>query len=101
LIAHVSARSPGIVSGAAALSVAKGQRLHRAFGTLFSVTMLAMGAIAMYLAVLVPEKLGNLGGGAFTIYLVATGWMTARRKEGSIGLFEKVGPSCLVWLTTA
>jgi uncharacterized membrane protein len=90
MIVHIGAGSIGILSGAAALSVAKGERLHRAFGTMFFVSMLTMAALGAYLAVLMPQR-GTVVVGLFTFYFVATAWVTVRRKEGSIGLFEKAG----------
>lgn len=32
--------------------------------------------------------LGNVGGGVFTAYLVTTGWLTARRREGETTIFD-------------
>lgn len=89
LILHISAGSVAILSGAAALSVRKGERLHRAFGTAFFLSMLVTAAMATYLAVLIPQR-SNVLGGIFAFYLVATAWVTVRRKEGSVGLFENV-----------
>ena len=96
LIVHVSAGCLGILSGAAALSVRKGERPHRAFGTVFFLCMLTVSALAVYLAIYVPPI---AAGGAppsasvsvaiLTIYLVTTAWMTIRRTEGTIGRFEK------------
>jgi hypothetical protein len=88
LILHVSAGGVAILSGAAALSVRKGERKHRAFGTAFFVSMLIMSALATYLSVL--QQPGTIIGGIFVFYLVATAWATVRRTEGSIGWFEKV-----------
>ena len=88
LIVHIGAGSIGILSGAAALAVAKGERLHRALGNVFFVSMLTMSALATYLAIVIPQARANLPGGVFTFYLVATAWMTVRRKEGTIGGFE-------------
>jgi uncharacterized membrane protein len=88
MIVHVSAGGVGIVSGAAALSFRKGGRPHRAFGSVFSISMLITAVFATYLAAVVPHHGGNIGGGVFTLYLVATAWMTVRRKEGTIGGFE-------------
>jgi uncharacterized membrane protein len=85
LIVHVSAGSIGILSGAVALSVRKGGRLHRAAGNFFF--MLTMATMARYLAALIPQR-NNVGGGVFVFYLVGTAWMTVRRREGSAGLFE-------------
>jgi hypothetical protein len=87
LILHIGAGSISILSGAAALSVRKGERLHRAFGSVFFLSMLAMSALGTYLAVFVPHR-ASVAVGILTCYLVATAWMTIRRKEGSVGLFE-------------
>jgi hypothetical protein len=59
-------------------------------GTVFFVSMLVMAAFASYLALAIPGQISNLFGGTFTFYLVATAWMTVRRKEGTIGLPEKI-----------
>jgi len=96
LILHIGAGSAGIVSGYAAVSARKGERLHRVFGTVFFVSMLTVSALAVYLALFVPPT--SRGGappnasvsvGLLTFYLVATAWMTVRRKEGHAGLIEK------------
>jgi uncharacterized membrane protein len=96
LIVHVSAGCLGILSGAAALSVRKGERLHRAFGTVFFLSMLTVSTLAVYLAIFAPPTAAggappsaSVSIGILTIYLVATAWMTVRRTEGSIGRFEK------------
>ena len=88
LIIHVVAGSLGLISGAAALSVRKGESLHRAFGTVFFLSMLVMAATGAYLALLQPHK-GTAVVGVLTFYFVATAWATARRKQG-LGTFEKV-----------
>jgi hypothetical protein len=60
--------------------------------------MLAMSAIGTCVAPFLPQR-GSIIGGAFTFYLVATVWMTVRRKAGTVGMFE-VG-SILFALTIA
>jgi len=95
LAVHIAAGSLAIVSGFAALAVAKGERLHRVFGTVFFVSMLINSALAVYLAFFGPP-IG--AGGAppsasvpvaiLTFYLVATAWMTVRRQERHVGPFE-------------
>jgi len=90
IVVHVAAGSIAMLSGFVALFAAKGARLHRAFGTAFFVSMLVMAATASYLAVTVPGQEGNLFGGVFSFYLVATAWATVKRKEASIGVFEFV-----------
>jgi hypothetical protein len=88
LLIHMAAGGVGVLSGTAALSVRKGARFHRAFGSVFFVATLIMSATAAYLSVRL--QLGTLFGSILTFYLVATAWMTVRRKEGSAGIFEKM-----------
>ena len=87
LILHIGAGGLGILTGAAAVSVRKGQRLHRAFGTVFSLTILTMSALGAYLAFQISQG-ATMAVGAFTFYLVATAWATVRRKERGVGPFE-------------
>jgi hypothetical protein len=88
-IIHVLAGSVGLLAGIIAVSSRKGARVHRVAGTLFCVSMLIMAALADYLAIAMPEQIPNFFIGTFTIYLVATAWMTVRRKEWSVGVPEK------------
>ena len=76
-----------MLSGTAALSVRKGARLHRVFGTVFFVSMLTMAAMATFLSVWI-QQWNNVIGGVFAFYLVSTAGVTVRRKEGSVGNFE-------------
>jgi hypothetical protein len=87
LIAHIGAGSIGFLTGVAALSVRKGERPHRVIGAVFFAFMLIMAAAASVLAIQFAEP-GNVVGGVFTGYLVATAWMAVRRKAGQAGLFE-------------
>ncbi len=88
LILHIGGGSLALFSGVAALSVRKGRRLHRVFGTLFFVSMLTMAAMASVLSVWI-QQWNNLIAGVFAFYLVATAWVTVRRKEGTVGNFER------------
>jgi uncharacterized membrane protein len=90
LILHVVAGTIALFSGIIAMSSRKGARAHRVAGTLFAVSMVAMAVFADYLAIAIPEQIPNLFIGTFTIYLVATAWMTVRRKEQSVGIPEKI-----------
>ena len=80
LVLHICAGVLGVLSGAAAMSFRKGSRRHRVAGNVFFVAMLVMGSSAAYL--------GNVFGGLFACYLVATAWLTARRREGETGVFD-------------
>jgi uncharacterized membrane protein len=87
---HVGGGALALVSGTVAVVARKGGRLHRAAGTVFFVSMLVMATLAACLAVIVPDQIFNLFIATFTVYLVTTAWMTVRRKQGTIGLFEKI-----------
>lgn len=91
LILHISGGSVGILSGAIALFVRKGSPLHRLAGNIFFVAMLTMSGIGACVAPFLPDPdRGSTVMGIFTFYLVASAWMTVKRKEGSIGVFEKI-----------
>ena len=87
LLIHICAGTLGMLSGFVAVFLRKGSRRHGVAGTVFVVSMLSLGATGMYLAILKSEP-GNILGGALTFYLVATAWMTARRKEAATGAFD-------------
>lgn len=89
LVLHIGAGTLGLVSGTVAAFARKGGRLHRAAGNVFFGSMLAMAAFACWLAVAIPNQIVNVFIATFAFYLVATGWMTIRRKEGAIGYSEK------------
>jgi uncharacterized membrane protein len=89
-VLHTGAGTLGLVAGTVAVFARKGRRLHRAAGTVFFASMLVMATFAAYLAVAMPGQIVNLFIGVFAFYLVATGWMTVRRKEGPVGLPEKI-----------
>ena len=76
-----------LLSGAAALSFRKGERLHRGFGNVFFGAMLGMSSSGAFLAFMKWERI-NIVVGILTFYLVATAWATVKRNEGEIGLFE-------------
>ena len=87
LSVHISAGILGILSGATALSFRKGSRRHAQAGKVFVIAMLTLGASAVYLAFM-KHQMGNVLGGTFAFYLVATAWMTARRGDGETGIFD-------------
>ena len=89
-IIHIGGGIIGLVSGTVAVFARKGGYLHRKAGTVFVVAMLIMACFAGYLAVAVPDQIVNLFISTFTVYLLATAWITVRRREGATGLFEKI-----------
>jgi hypothetical protein len=88
-VVHVGGGTVGLVSGTVAALAQKGERLHRAAGTAFFVSMLVMAIFAAWLAIAIPGQMQNLLGAILTFYLVATGWLTVRQKQRTVGRGEK------------
>ena len=87
LIAHIFAGTFGLLSGTAAMSFRKGSPRHVLAGKIFVASMLIMGVLAVYLAI-VRHQPNNIGGGILTVYLIGTGWLTARRRDGETSRFD-------------
>ena len=84
---HIIAGTLGMLSGFVAVFLRKGSRQHGLAGQVFVVSMLSLAASGVYLAILKHQP-GNILGGTFTFYLVATAWLTARRRDASTGIFD-------------
>jgi uncharacterized membrane protein len=101
LYAHIGGAFVGLVSGGAALFVRKGQRPHRLAGNLFFIAMLTMSGVGALVAPFLPKgQAPNMMMGAFTFYLVSTGWAAVRRKPGETGGFE-IGAAAFAGLLAA
>ncbi|HEX8240068.1 MAG TPA: hypothetical protein VF574_10060 [Allosphingosinicella sp.] len=87
---HVAAGSAALLAGGAALTLRKGGRPHAKAGTIFFATMLAMAGTGALIAASQSER-GTAVIGVFTGYLVATAWVSARRRDGRAGGFELAG----------
>jgi hypothetical protein len=68
------------------MSFRKGSPRHALAGKVFVMAMLTMASSAVWLAIL-KHQIGNILGGAFTFYLVATAWLAAKRRDGGVGAF--------------
>jgi len=77
------------------MSLRKGSGPHRIAGNVFFVSMLCMSAAGAYMAVM-KSQMVNVFGGVLTFYLVATAWVTAKRRDGKPGVFDWT--ACLVAL---
>jgi len=84
LILHICAGTLGMLSGFVAVFFRKGSRRHAISGDTFVISMLILGASGTYLAIMKSQP-GNILGGTLTFYLVATAWLTARRKNKEKG----------------
>jgi uncharacterized membrane protein len=89
LVLHVSGGTIGLLSGAVSLTFRKGSRPHRVAGTVFFISMLVAAAAGTYLGYRNTE-MDNVFGGVLVLYLLATAWMTARRRDGETGIFDWV-----------
>ena len=87
---HIAAGTVGLFSGAAAVSFLKGSRRHATAGKVFVISMFTLAVSALYLALL-KQQIPNVLGGVFTLYLVATGWLTAKRRDESTGSVDWLG----------
>lgn len=88
LFLHIAGGSMGILSGAVALIAPKGETVHRVAGTVFFVSMLTMTGVAFLVAPFMGSAVNTIAG-LLAFYLVASAWLTVKRKEGTIGRTEK------------
>ena len=87
LFLHIAGGMVGLLSGTVAMVYRKGSRGHRVTGNIFVVAMLIMGTSATWLAVL-KQQTDNIFGGLLTIYMIATAWLTSRRRDRETSLFD-------------
>lgn len=88
LVLHISGGITGILTGAVAMCFRKGSRGHVVTGKVFVIAMLCMSAAGAYMAYFVKPNMGNVLGGVMTLYMVATAWATARRRDGETWIFD-------------
>lgn len=89
LILHVGGGIIGLLSGAAAMVLRKGSRWHARLGNVFVIAMTGMGLCGSALA-LRKNQMNNVAGGLLTAYMVATAWMTARRRENETSAWDSL-----------
>ncbi|MGA9508209.1 MAG: hypothetical protein WBV55_06125 [Candidatus Sulfotelmatobacter sp.] len=89
LVLHIIGGTLGMLSGFVAVFLRKGSRQHGLAGNVFVIAMLTLSSTGVLLA-LMKSQPGNVLGGTLTFYLVATAWLTARRRDGQPGLFDWV-----------
>src|SRR5579863_10391714 len=89
LLVHICAGTLGLLSGTAAMAFRKGSPRHVLAGKIFVASMLTMAVFAVYLAI-ERHQPNNIGGGIITFYLIGTGWLTAKRRDGVTSPFDWV-----------
>jgi hypothetical protein len=77
LVSHFSAGLIGLLSGTIALAVAKGGRLHKKSGIVFTFAMIASGVLASTIAVY-EGKVPMIIAGMFVVYLIFTATTTVK-----------------------
>jgi len=97
---HVAGGMAALASGAVAISVRKGGSVHASAGIAFCAAMFVLGITA---SILGPFKSppDSPVGGMMVCYFVATAWMTARRRDGRPGSFEKIAGAFMLLLAAA
>ncbi len=90
VLLHISAGLGAIAFGLAALVFRKGGRMHRWTGTGFFIAILFMAGDAGYLAIVGNEQ-ENILAAFFTLYLVLTAWLAARRREMKVDALNVIG----------
>ena len=87
LLFHICSGLVALLSGTAAMWLHKGSRRHIVAGNIFVISMLALSTTGSFMG-LVKRHLLNVAMGALAFYLVATAWLTARRKSKETGIFD-------------
>lgn len=92
LVLHICGGITGLLSGAMAMLFRKGSHRHALAGNVFVIAMLLMAASGSYLGFM-KHEMKNVFGGLLALYMVATAWRTARRKdnEGKSDIFDWCG----------
>lgn len=98
LYPHIAAGLVAVISGFLAVGVRKGGQLHALAGTWFFGSMLVLGVTASVLEPFRTPEPGSPIGGMIVCYFVATSWMTARRRDGRPGWFEKLACAAVLAL---
>ena len=86
VLLHIASAAVGLLSGFMAMAFRKGSGLHGAAGSVFFVSMLSMSGLGAFMAAFLKPNNGNVLGGLLTFYLVATGWVAARRRDRRVGM---------------
>jgi hypothetical protein len=86
---HIAGGVIALMAGAVAVAARKGGRVHVAAGIAFAASVLVLGITASIIGPFASPPQSPVGG-IMACYFVATGWLTARRRSGRPGTFEKI-----------
>ena len=91
LLTHISGAIVGLIAGALSMILRKGSSLHRLTGNIFVIAMVLMTTSAAYLAIFHKPVRINVVAAGLTFYLVGTGWLAGRRRDGQTGVLDRIG----------
>jgi hypothetical protein len=102
LWAHIAGGAIGMVTGVVALAARKGQRVHRAAGSVFFMAMAMAYAIGAGVAPFLDTgQRPNFVAGIMALYLLFSGALAARRRDAKAGAPEVIGLVIALSITTA
>ncbi len=102
LWAHIAGGAIGMVTGVVALASRKGQRVHRAAGSVFFLAMFMAYAIGAGVAPFLDTgQRPNFVAGVMALYLLVSGAMAARRRDVKAGAPEVIGLIIALSITAA
>ena len=102
LWAHIAGGAIGMVTGVIALAARKGQRVHRAAGSVFVVAMFTAYAIGAGVAPFLDTgQRPNFVAGVMALYLLVSGALAARRRDATAGAPEVIGLVIALSITAA
>lgn len=100
LYMHIGGGVIGLAMGTTAIAAKKGGIIHRAAGNIFFVAMFITYLIGAGVAPFLTEgQRPNFVAGVLSLYLVISGWRTARRGDASAGWGEKIGLAIALTIT--
>jgi uncharacterized membrane protein len=99
---HIAGGAIGMVTGVVALASRKGQKVHRAAGSVFFFAMFAAYAIGAGVAPFLDTgQRPNFVAGILALYLLVSGAMAARRRDVKAGAPELIGLIIALSITAA
>jgi len=102
LWAHIGGGAIGMVTGVIALASRKGQRVHRAAGSVFFLAMFVAYAIGASVAPFLESgQRPNFVAGIMALYLLVSGVMAARLRDVKAGVPEVIGLIVALSITLA
>ncbi len=102
LYMHIGGGALGLVSGVIAMLARKGRRLHLIAGRVFFFAMFVSYLIGAGVAPFIEHgQRPNFVAGILALYLLATAWLAARRRNPIVGPVEYIGLAVALFVVAA